>query len=94
MVPYQRPLTKKLKIFFIARLDMTHFNKLVNHNGTDQTAQAGLCLCCYRFSRAGPITCNFVFVWTLKEDNSCMFTLEANIQCTVYIARVSLQMSN
>ena len=25
---------------------MIYFNKLVNHNCTDQTALAGLCLCC------------------------------------------------
>ena len=32
---------------------MILFNKLVNHKGTDQTAQAGLCLCCSQKPKIG-----------------------------------------
>ena len=37
---------KEIETSFIARLDMIHSNKHLNNKGTDQTAQAGLCLCC------------------------------------------------
>ena len=40
-------------ILLIARLDMILFNKLLNHNCTDQTAQAGLCLCCLQMHKTG-----------------------------------------
>ena len=53
-------------IFLIARLDMILFNKLLNHNCTDQTAQAGLCLCCWQmhktgFHMRGPFNVNLCF---------------------------------
>ena len=45
---------------------MILFNKLVNHNFTDQTAQAGLCPCCSQmpksgFHARGPFNVNFSF---------------------------------
>ena len=48
---------------------MILFNKLVNHNCTDQTAQAGLCLCCAPMQ--GPLN-----VKIIKEDNSSVFTAD------------------
>ena len=43
---------------------MILFNKLVNHNCTDQTAQAG-------FHKQGPLNAKII-----KEDNSSVFTAD------------------
>ena len=40
-----------------------------------------------RFLRTGPISCKFVFVWILKEDNSCfvcLFGLILYIPSTIF----------
>ena len=53
---------------------MIVFNKLVNHNCTGQTLQAGLCLCCSQmpntsFHTRGPF----------KEDNNCVLTADKQL---------------
>ena len=48
---------------------MMLFNKLVNHDCTDQTAQAGLCLCCSQMLKTGFHTQG------LFNVNVCLFGL-------------------
>ena len=55
---------------------MILFNKLVNHNCTDQTAQAGLCLCCSRMPKTGFHAQGPLNVKIIKEGNSSVFTAE------------------
>ena len=65
---------------FVAKQDMKLFNKLVNHNCTDQTAQAGLCLCCLQMPKTGFHECKCVFVWiNIKEDNRCVLTADEQL---------------
>ena len=52
---------------------MIIINKLVNHNCTDQTTQAGLCLR-QVFTRGAHL-----ILWIIKEDDSCAFTADEQI---------------
>ena len=58
---------------------MILFNKLANHNCTDQTAQVGLCLRCSQmpqtgFHGRGPLNVNIK-----KEDNSSVYTADEQL---------------
>ena len=57
---------------------MILFNKLVNHNCTDQTAQAGLCLCCSQMPQTdfhvwGPLNVQII------KDNSSVFIADKQL---------------
>ena len=54
---------------------MILFNKLLNHNCTDQTAQVGLCLCCSQTPKTGFHGQGPLNVKIIKEDNSSVFTV-------------------
>ena len=58
---------------------MILFNKLVNHNCTDQTAQASLCLCCSQMPKTGFLAQGPLNVKIIKEDNSSVFTAEEKL---------------
>ena len=53
---------------------MILFNKLLNRNCTDQTAQVGLCLCCSQTPKTGFHAQGPLNVKIIKEDNSSVFT--------------------
>ena len=58
---------------------MILFNKLVNHNCTDQTAQAGLCLCFSQMPKTGIHAWSPLNVKIIKEDNSSVFTADKQL---------------
>ena len=55
---------------------MILFNKLLNHNCTDQTVQAGLCLCCSQMHKTG---FHARAHWIIKKDNSCVLTADEQL---------------
>ena len=61
------------------RQDMILFNKLVNHNCTDQTALAGLCLCCSQMPKTGFHVRGPLNVKIIKEDNFSVFTADEKL---------------
>ena len=58
---------------------MILFNKLVNHICTDQTAQAGLCLCSLQMLKTGFHAQGPLNVKIIKEDNSSVFTADEQL---------------
>ena len=58
---------------------MILFNKLVNHNCTDQTAQAGLYLCCSQLPKTGFHAQGPLNVKIIKEGNSSVFTADEQL---------------
>ena len=58
---------------------MILFNKLVNHNCTDQTAQTGLWLCCSQMPKAGFHMQRPLNAKIIKEDNSSVFTADEKL---------------
>ena len=51
----------------------------MNHNCTDQTAQAGLCVCCSQMPKIGFHTRCPLNVKIIKEDNSSVFTADEQL---------------
>ena len=58
---------------------MILFNKCVNHKCTDQTAQAGLCLCCSQMPKTGFHALTPLNVKIIKEDISSVFTADEQL---------------